>query len=160
MKDEMDKEIEDMYNKMKEKGADDDEDRYFVIRSIILVSLLIVVAVGLPFIFCIGSMITRKNSIENTRNVNIVLTDKKDAECFSSDIQTGSSTVVTKPGDEFRVYALFNVYCKDGTESFNVKNKYKINTELFIDDKNNQILYYKEFKDNGNMIYFNLREKK
>ena len=93
---------------------------------------------------------------EITKSINIIPTDKLDAECFATDITTGGND--GSPAS-FRAVSINNIYCKPNTESLNIKNKRGIDTTIYEGDESNQILYYKEFKEGNNIFYFNIRER-
>lgn len=93
---------------------------------------------------------------EITKIINVIPTDKLDAECFATDITTGGND--GSPAS-FRAVSIDNVYCKPNTESLNIKNKRGIDTTIYEGDESNQILYYKEFKEGNNIFYFNIRER-
>ena len=108
-----------------------------------------------PFIFFgIRHLQNVKTEQEITKTINVIPTDKLDAECFATDIVTGDS------GPSFyRALSIDNVYCKPNTESLNIKNRRGIGTTIYEGDESNQILYYKEFKEGNNIFYFNIRER-
>lgn len=93
---------------------------------------------------------------EITKTINVIPTDKLDAECFATSITTSDDS---GSPESFRVVSIDNVYCKPNTESLNVKNKRGIGVTIYEGDKSNQILYYKEFKEGNNIFYFNIRER-
>lgn len=93
---------------------------------------------------------------EITKTINVIPTDKLDAECFATDITTGGND---GSPSSFRAVSIDNVYCKPNTESLNIKNKRGIGTTIYEGDESNQILYYKEFKEGNNIFYFNIRER-
>lgn len=93
---------------------------------------------------------------EITKTINVIPTDKLDAECFATDITTGGND---GSPSSFRAVSVDNVYCKPNTESLNIKNKHGIGVTIYEGDESNQILYYKEFKEGNNIFYFNIRER-
>lgn len=122
-----------------------------------LIGVLIAGAIIGPFIFFgIDNIQKRKAGEEITKTINVIPTDKLDAECFATSITTGDNDGSSA---SFRAVSIDNVYCKPNTESLNIKNKRGIGTTIHEGDKSNQILYYKEFKEGNNIFYFNIRER-
>ena len=114
------------------------------------------IALGPCVIYGINHMREIKTGEELTKTINIIPTDKLDAECFATDITTGDND--DSPAS-FRAVSINNVYCKPNTESLNIKKKRGIGVTIYEGDESNQILYYKEFKEGNNIFYFNIRER-
>lgn len=128
--------------------------RIEVILSIIFI--LGGISIGILILLGVKNMQNIKASENITKTINVIPTDKLDAECFSTSITTGDNDGTPA---NFRAVSINNVYCKPNTESLNIKNKRGIGTTIYEGDESNQILYYKEFKEGNNIFYFNIRER-
>lgn len=126
--------------------------------DVILVIILILggISIGVLIILGIKRIQTINVAKEITKTINVIPTDKLDAECFSTSITTGDNDGTPS---SFRAVNIDNVYCKPNTESLNIKNRRGIGTTIYEGDESNQILYYKEFKEGNNIFYFNIRER-
>lgn len=125
-----------------------------VMMAIILI--IGAISIGVMLILGIKNLQNIKTGQEITKTINIIPTDKLDAECFATDITTADND---GSPSSFRAVSINNVYCKPNTESINIKNKRGIGVTIYEGDESNQILYYKEFKEGNNIFYFNIRER-
>ena len=124
---------------------------------IVIIFIIGVISIGVLLLLGgIKNLQNIKTGQEITKTINVIPTDKLDAECFATDITTGDND---DSPSSFRAVSINNVYCKPNTESLNIKNKRGIDTTIYEEDKSNQILYYKEFKEGNNIFYFNIRER-
>lgn len=114
------------------------------------------IAIGAALFLGVKNLQKVKAGQEITKTINVIPTDKLDAECFSTSITTGDDS---NDPESFRAVSIDNVYCKPNTESLAVKNKHGIGVTIYEGDESNQILYYKEFKEGNNIFYFNIRER-
>lgn len=127
--------------------------------DVMVVIILIIGAITIGVLMLLGGIKNLQNiktGQEVAKTINVIPTDKLDAECFSTSITTGDDS--NNP-ESFRAVSIDNVYCKPNTESLAVKNKHGIGVTIYEGDESNQILYYKEFKEGNNIFYFNIRER-
>lgn len=127
--------------------------------DVTIVIILIIGAITIGVLLLLGGIKNLQNiktGQEITKTINVIPTDKLDAECFATDITTGDNDGSPY---SFRAVSINNVYCKSNTESLNIKNKHGIGVTIYEGDESNQILYYKEFKEGNNIFYFNIRER-
>lgn len=127
--------------------------------DVMVVIIFIIGAITIGVLLLLGGIKNLQNiktGQEITKTINIIPTDKLDAECFATSITTADND--GSPAS-FRAVSIDNVYCKPNTESINIKNKRGIDTTIYEGDESNQILYYKEFKEGNDIFYFNIRER-
>ena len=132
-------------------------DKKSWLNIIVIGTFITGIALGPFIIFGINNMNKRKAGEEIAKSINVIPTDKLDAECFATSITTGDND--SNNPESFRAVSIDNVYCKPNTESLAVKNKHGIGVTIYEGDESNQILYYKEFKEGNNIFYFNIRER-
>ena len=132
-------------------------ERTSKIIDVILAIIFILggISIGVLLVSGVKNMQNVKASEKITKTINIIPTDKLDAECFATSITTGDND--DSPAS-FRAVSINNIYCKPNTESLSIKNKRGIDTTIYEGDKSNQILYYKEFEEGNGIFYFNIRE--
>ena len=127
--------------------------------DVMIVIIFIIGAISIGVLLILGGIKNLQNiktGEELTKTINIIPTDKLDAECFSTSIVTGDNDGTPA---SFRAVSIDNVYCKPNTESLTIKNRRGIGTTIYEGDESNQILYYKEFKEGNDIFYFNIRER-
>ena len=145
-----------MINRHKEENAKLERTSKRIDVMIVVILIIGAISIGVALLLGVKNLQNIKNAQEITKTINVIPTDKLDAECFATDITTGDND--GSPAS-FRAVSIDNVYCKPNTESLNIKNKRGIGVTIYEGDESNQILYYKEFKEGNDIFYFNIRER-